>query len=167
MQSQECNIPGMQKSTTHDFASAIPATLTDGPDVLWKMGSVHRILNVHANTCVRANQLDRLKHLVKYLARPPLANEPFWILATRTLGGGSTEGDQTCRALPEVSQHNRRKRGISSILPKAPRTGFKNDALSARMQSAGQIHAVGGQGRRGSHGTFVALEIVRCLSASG
>jgi len=31
--------------------------------------------NVHANTCVRASDRERLEHLVKYLARPPIAND--------------------------------------------------------------------------------------------
>ena len=31
--------------------------------------------NVHANTCARANDRERLEHLVKYLARPPIAND--------------------------------------------------------------------------------------------
>ena len=30
--------------------------------------------NVHANTCARASDRVRLEHLVKYLARPPIAN---------------------------------------------------------------------------------------------
>jgi hypothetical protein len=31
--------------------------------------------NVHANTCTRANDREHLEQLVKYLARPPIANE--------------------------------------------------------------------------------------------
>ena len=31
--------------------------------------------NVHANTCARANERERLETLVKYLARPPIAND--------------------------------------------------------------------------------------------
>jgi hypothetical protein len=31
--------------------------------------------NVHANSYARANDRDRLEHLVKYLARPPIAND--------------------------------------------------------------------------------------------
>ena len=31
--------------------------------------------NVYANTCARANDRERLEHLVKYLARPPIAGE--------------------------------------------------------------------------------------------
>ena len=31
--------------------------------------------NVHANTCARADERDRLEHLVKYLARLPIAND--------------------------------------------------------------------------------------------
>jgi len=31
--------------------------------------------NVHANTCARANDRARIEHLVKYLARPPIAND--------------------------------------------------------------------------------------------
>ena len=31
--------------------------------------------NVHANTCARANERERLEHLVKYLARPPIASD--------------------------------------------------------------------------------------------
>jgi hypothetical protein len=31
--------------------------------------------NVHANPCARANERDRLEILVKYLARPPIAND--------------------------------------------------------------------------------------------
>jgi len=31
--------------------------------------------NVHANTCARANDRERIEHLVKYLARPPIATD--------------------------------------------------------------------------------------------
>jgi hypothetical protein len=31
--------------------------------------------NVHANTCARANDRARIEHLVKYLARPPIAQD--------------------------------------------------------------------------------------------
>jgi hypothetical protein len=31
--------------------------------------------NVHANTCARAGDRERLEHMIKYLARPPIAND--------------------------------------------------------------------------------------------
>ena len=34
-------------------------------------------LNVHATIRARANERDRLERLVKYLARPPIANDPL------------------------------------------------------------------------------------------